>query len=103
MGKVIHEVTLVYPDNVCFEDLRLRWAGNSVDYCKWPILSICEASEIPAESFLSGKGFYALLLNWYMAHLQSGGRIDLVAEAIISQLTAHKAQGDTCLFAPGHA
>lgn len=84
-------VEITIPESARFADLKLgRLPGGGVMFDWAPIQLICDASGIDLAVFRdSDEGNVAgLLLEWYAAHLRSGGRRDAVADDLFAEALA---------------
>ena len=94
------------PEGLDFSDLRLaREADGAVSF-DWAVIErICAASGMPVELLREGPedNVAGLLIGWYCAHRERGGKADPVAEDLLAEVRAEDATGQHVSHAPGRA
>ena len=94
------------PDNLAFSDLHLsRDSDGSVSF-DWAVIEqICQANKLPAQIFrdTTEDNVCGLIVGWYQAHKQHGGKYDAVAEDLISEVIAEEKAGQKVSHQPGRA
>lgn len=81
-----------------------RDLDGSVSFNTHIIADICRDSGIDPEITLGDEDNIAgLILNWYMAHLNNGGKRDPVADDLFSEALAEDMYGGGISHQPGRA
>lgn len=100
-------VTICIPDDLEFSDLKLARdpITGDVSFDWAPIERICAASSIDASAFRDQHedNVSGLIVQWYAAHLASGGARDRVQDDLIAEMLAEDALGGGYSHQPGHA
>lgn len=79
------------PDDLDFSDLSLARDPDGGVSFDWAVIErICEASALPVEMFRDAPedNVSGLIVGWYQAHRQHGGKSDPVAEDLIAEAVA---------------
>lgn len=82
-------VRIVIPEDVRFEDLRLKRETSGEISFSWDVIErICEASSVDPALFRgSPEDLTAgLIVQWYTAHRERGGSPDPVADALLDEV-----------------
>ena len=90
-------INIRIPEDLKFSDLKLARDPHTGDISfDWtPIERICEASGIDIAVFDddSEDDLSELIIEWYQAHLASGGAPDPVQDELIAEAADEEAQG----------
>lgn len=100
------ERRICIPDDVSFADLKLqRHTDGAVSFEWGPITRICEASDIDPALFRAGPpdNVSALIVHWYIHHLEQGGERDPIQDDLIAETLAEEAAGQRISLEPGRA
>lgn len=104
MQKQLSKISI--PLDLPFSSLNLlRKADGSVEFDSSVIEQICRASDLPPELFINGpeENVCSLIVQWYIAHKESGGADDPVAEDLITEIAIEDRHGQFTSFPPGRA
>lgn len=97
---------ILIPEDLQFSDLHLaRDKDGHVSFDWEPIEKICQENNIPIELLKDGPedNVAALIVSWYVNHRSLHGKIDTVAEDLISETIKEDKLGGGISFPPGKA
>jgi len=97
---------ITIPEDVSFADLQYRREPDGSVSFRWePIERICEASGLDARIFRDAPEdvVAGLIVQWYRAHLASGGARDAHMDDLIAEAAIEDSRGQHVSHAPGRA
>ncbi len=83
-------LALVVPTGMAFEDLQLTRNADGTVSLDWDVIhDVLRASGLGAHNLKTRGYVETIVIGWYLAHLDVGGRRDQVADQLIAEIAPH--------------